>query len=138
MVLSRPPKQNQDFLHFPRVHNLNKTLFSKFRDMMSSCRNIDLGGTSVLDLMPCGCSSTSSSTTRRVFFGKCSKTVCSIGSRSYGNLVFLRRESQSCCRAIPAKPIENALVNGMVPQFFSLQKILIFDSATIEILGLSS
>ncbi|KAJ4916004.1 hypothetical protein Rs2_01554 [Raphanus sativus] len=81
--------------------------------MMSSCRNIDLGGTSVLDLMPCGCSSTSSPTTRRVFFGKCSKTVCSIGSRSYGNLVFLRRESQSCCRAIPAKPIENALVNGL-------------------------
>lgn len=81
---------------------------------MMSCRNIDLGGTSVLDLMPCGCSSTSSPTTRRIFFGNCSKTVCCIGRRSYGagNLVFLRRDSGSC-RAIPAKPKESALVNGM-------------------------
>ncbi|KAF3584969.1 hypothetical protein F2Q69_00026914 [Brassica cretica] len=78
--------------------------------MMMSCRNIDLG-TSVLDLMPCGCSSP---TSRRIFFGNCSKTVCSIGRRSYGagNLVFLRRDSGSC-RAIPAKPKESALVNGL-------------------------
>ncbi|KAG5392434.1 hypothetical protein IGI04_022397 [Brassica rapa subsp. trilocularis] len=82
--------------------------------MMMSCRNIDLGGTSVLDLMPCGCSSSSSPLTRRIFFGNCSKTVCSIGRRSYGagNLVFLRRDSGSC-RAIPAKPKESALVNGL-------------------------
>ncbi|VVA91603.1 unnamed protein product [Arabis nemorensis] len=64
--------------------------------MMMSCRNIDLG-TSVLDLMPCGCSSTSSPTSRRILFGNCSKTVCRIGS----------------CRAIPAKPKENTLVNGL-------------------------
>ncbi|KAF3607482.1 hypothetical protein DY000_02045603 [Brassica cretica] len=78
--------------------------------MMMSCRNIDLG-TSVLDLMPCGCSSP---TSRRIFFGNCSKTVCSIGRRSYGagNLVFLRQDSGSC-RAIPAKPKESALVNGL-------------------------
>ncbi|KAH0921705.1 hypothetical protein HID58_021723 [Brassica napus] len=82
--------------------------------MMMSCRNIDLGGTSVLDLMPCGCSSSSSPTTRGIFFGNCSKTVCSIGRRSYGagNLVFLRRDSGSC-KAIPAKPKESALVNGL-------------------------
>ncbi|RID57843.1 hypothetical protein BRARA_F01193 [Brassica rapa] len=82
--------------------------------MMMSCRNIDLGGTSVLDLMPCGCSSSSSPTSRRIFFGNCSKTVCCIGRRSYGvgNLVFLRRDSGSC-RAIPAKPKESALVNGL-------------------------
>lgn len=82
---------------------------------MMSCRNIDLG-TSVLDLMPCGCSCSSSSTSRRILFGNCSKTVCRIGSRSYGgsgNLVFLRRDSGSC-RAIPAKPKENTLVNGMI------------------------
>uniref|UniRef100_A0A1J3IMH1 all-trans-nonaprenyl-diphosphate synthase [geranylgeranyl-diphosphatespecific] n=1 Tax=Noccaea caerulescens TaxID=107243 RepID=A0A1J3IMH1_NOCCA len=80
--------------------------------MMMSCRNIDLG-TSVLDLMPYGCSCTSSPTTRRVLFGNCSKTVCRIGSRSYGgNLVFLRRDSASC-RAIPAKPKETTLVTGL-------------------------
>ncbi|CAA7056678.1 unnamed protein product [Microthlaspi erraticum] len=80
--------------------------------MMMSCRNIDLG-TSVLDLMPCGCSSTSSPTTRRILFGNCSKTVCGIGGRSYGgNLVFLRRDS-GICRAIPAKPKEPTLITGL-------------------------
>lgn len=86
---------------------------------MMSCRNIDLG-TSVLDLMPYGCSCTSSPTTRRVLFGNCSKTVCRIGSRSYGgNLVFLRRDSASC-RAIPAKPKETTLVTGMIFSKFLL------------------
>uniref|UniRef100_A0A0P0GB46 all-trans-nonaprenyl-diphosphate synthase [geranylgeranyl-diphosphatespecific] n=1 Tax=Lepidium apetalum TaxID=153459 RepID=A0A0P0GB46_LEPAP len=80
--------------------------------MMMSCRNIDLG-TSVLDLMPCGCSSSSSSTSRRFLSVNCSKNVCRIGGKSYGgNLVFLRRDFGSC-RAVPAKPKENSLVNGI-------------------------
>lgn len=83
---------------------------------MMSCRNIDLG-TSVLDLMPCGCACSSSSTSRRFLSANCSKNVCRIGGRSYGgNLVVLRRDLGSC-RAVPAKPKENSLVNGNV--FFS-------------------
>ncbi|KAL1224151.1 Solanesyl diphosphate synthase 2 [Cardamine amara subsp. amara] len=80
--------------------------------MMMSCRNIDLG-TSVLDLMPCGCSCSSSSTSRRFLSANCSKNVCRIGGRSYGgNLVLLRRDLGTC-RAVPAKPKENSLINGI-------------------------
>lgn len=71
---------------------------------MTSCRNIDLG-TSVLDLISCGCG-------RRQF----PKTVCKIGmTRSYGgggNLLFIRRDVGRSCKAVPTKPKEISLVNG--------------------------
>lgn len=71
---------------------------------MTSCRNIDLG-TSVLDLISCGCG-------RRQF----PKTVCKIGmTRSYGgggNLLFIRRDVGRSCKAVPTKPPEISLVNG--------------------------
>ncbi|XP_048592344.1 solanesyl diphosphate synthase 1, chloroplastic [Brassica napus] len=73
--------------------------------MMTSCRNIDLG-TSVLDLISCGCG-------RRQF----PKTVCKIGvTRSYGgggNLLFIRRDVGRSCKAVPTKPKEISLVNGI-------------------------
>lgn len=75
--------------------------------MMTSCRNIDLG-TSVLDLISCGCGR------RQFLLGNFPKSVCT--ARSYGggggNLVFLRRDLGRSCRAVPTKPKEISLVNG--------------------------
>ncbi|CAN8292958.1 unnamed protein product [Cochlearia groenlandica] len=73
--------------------------------MMMSCRKIELG-TSVLDLMPCVCSS------RRILFRNCFNTVCTARSYGGGNLVFLRPDSVTC-RAIPSKPKETTLLNGI-------------------------
>lgn len=75
---------------------------------MTSCRNIDLG-TSVLDLISCGCGR------RQFLLGNFPKSVCT--ARSYGggggNLVFLRRDLGRSCRAVPTKPKEISLVNGI-------------------------
>ncbi|CAG7904923.1 unnamed protein product [Brassica rapa] len=76
------------------------------RMMMTSCRNIDLG-TSVLDLISCGCGR------RQFLLGNFPKAVCT--ARSYGgrNLVFLRRDVGRSCKAVPTKPKEISLVNGI-------------------------
>ncbi|ESQ27266.1 hypothetical protein EUTSA_v10018616mg [Eutrema salsugineum] len=77
--------------------------------MMTSCRNIDLG-TSVLDLIACGCGR------RQLPLGNFSKTLCKASStRSYGggNLVFLRRDIGESCKAVPTKSKDISLVNGI-------------------------
>ncbi|KAL0802211.1 hypothetical protein Bca101_057387 [Brassica carinata] len=71
--------------------------------MMTSCR------TSVLDLISCGCGR------RQFLLGNFPKAVGM--TRSYGggggNLVFLRRDVGRSCKAVPTKPKEISLVNGI-------------------------
>ncbi|XP_010537690.1 PREDICTED: solanesyl diphosphate synthase 2, chloroplastic-like [Tarenaya hassleriana] len=81
--------------------------------MVLTCRNIELG-TSVLDLISCGCSYTSR-TGHRFLSGNFSKTVYRCrSSRSYGgaNLVLFKRDMKTC-RVIPTKSPETALANGI-------------------------